>query len=220
MKSIPLRELIGTGKPLIDPFSPAVFFIAQPNASLDIPQNKVFAYILAADALYKTAKSRYFTITIPLARWTRPLPGLTRIPYGLIMHRLPSSLLDAVLSDARRASWAKPVETMYQFIVNDGRIRVQRPPQRGTYGRLNYTIDANPSTVILEIHSHHIMDANFSPDDDYDETGLRLYGVIGHIYNKPACIRFRAGVYGDFHPLPASSIFRGDITLKDLYHDR
>jgi hypothetical protein len=58
----------------------------------------------------------------------------------------------------------------------------------------------------------------FSRTDDRDETGFRIYAVIGDINfhsNVPPSIRVRVGVYGHFWPIPAASIFNLPSFLRD-----
>jgi len=72
--------------------------------------------------------------------------------------------------------------------------------------------------AIIEIHSHHRMPAEFSPDDDREETGFRIYGLIGNLNPRTAQwpkIKFRVGVYGDWWPLPADRIIEMPAELID-----
>ena len=42
------------------------------------------------------------------------------------------------------------------------------------------------------------MRAYFSDTDNRDETGFRIYGVMGEIFSNPQ-IRMRVGIYGHFY---------------------
>jgi len=86
------------------------------------------------------------------------------------------------------------------------------PEQRGTEHRVE-PLQRGPGTAeadaLIEVHSHHAMEAHFSPDDDEDEGGgmsFRVYGVIGTIFLSPA-IRTRVGLFGHLHEYPASEFF-------------
>ena len=68
--------------------------------------------------------------------------------------------------------------------------------------------------VVIEIHSHHAMPARFSGTDDADETGFRVYGVIGRLPEQPE-IRLRVGVYGYFWEVPASWALELPDGLRD-----
>jgi len=68
--------------------------------------------------------------------------------------------------------------------------------------------------ALIEIHSHHSMPANFSSTDDQDETGFRLYGVIGRLSDAPE-IRLRVGVYGYHWEIPASWALELPEGLRD-----
>jgi hypothetical protein len=54
------------------------------------------------------------------------------------------------------------------------------------------------------------MRAFFSGQDNNDEQGLKIYGVIGSLGKMPT-LQLRAGVYGYFHPLRWSDVFSGDL---------
>jgi hypothetical protein len=63
------------------------------------------------------------------------------------------------------------------------------------------------------------MSPRFSTDDDGDETGFRIFGVIGYI--NPArdhwpMINLRLGIYGDWWPLPVERIFETPLRLRDF----
>jgi PRTRC genetic system protein A len=74
-------------------------------------------------------------------------------------------------------------------------------------------VDDSPASsyaqAVIEVHSHHRMSAFFSEQDDRDEQGFRLYGVIGNLNKEGNCpsLRLRAGVYGSFHEVPAEWVF-------------
>jgi len=68
--------------------------------------------------------------------------------------------------------------------------------------------------ALIEIHSHHSMAARFSSTDDTDETGFRLYGVIGRLSEAPE-IRLRVGVYGYHWEVPASWALELPDGLRD-----
>lgn len=47
--------------------------------------------------------------------------------------------------------------------------------------------------------------------DDKDETGLKLYAVVGRLNVTPV-VRLRVGVYGYFHSLTWRDVFDGSLT--------
>jgi len=55
------------------------------------------------------------------------------------------------------------------------------------------------------------MGARFSGTDNQDETGLKLYGVVGKLEATPV-VKLRIGVYGYFKELLWNEVFDGALT--------
>ncbi len=204
----------------IDPLNPAAYLIAKPGADLRLSSDKAFSYILGANGLFKVAHAPAFSACIPIGQWSRPLPGLRIIDASKIKMtrgRISSSLLDAALAAARRASWARPMEIMFQIAINGRHVYLRRPPQDATAGSIEYRAPEG-TEIVVDLHSHHTMSTDFSATDNRDEQGLKVYGVMGRIFKQPA-LRLRVGIYGDFHPIPATAVFYGPINLVDMYHE-
>jgi PRTRC genetic system protein A len=173
-----------------------------------LPPAWPYAYVLAANGLYKLVDHPHFYASLRLAR--ARVAGLCRWPeegVRLRVPRIPERWLWAVWEHARKAGGLRSIEQMYQFHRVDGGWRVAVPRQRAGAGHVVYEVgqDAN---VVLELHSHHEMRAFFSGIDNRDEQAARFYAVIGRIYSRPE-IRLRLGVYGDFVELPAGCLFEG-----------
>jgi len=58
------------------------------------------------------------------------------------------------------------------------------------------------------------MKAYFSPEDNADEIGFRIYGVLGEIFTNPQ-IRMRVGIYGHFYETVATGILELPEQLTD-----
>jgi hypothetical protein len=71
-------------------------------------------------------------------------------------------------------------------------------------------------TAVVEVHSHHGMAARFSPTDDADETGFRVFGVLGEIYTQPT-LRVRVGLYGHYWEIPATWVFQLPHRVTDAH---
>ena len=150
-----------------------------------------------------------------LARW--PEQGvLLRVP------KIPVKWLVAALEHARRCGGRqangkgviyRPIEQMYHFHYFSAAEgwppgwRVSVPKQQASAGRVSYRGGSEP-TIVLDLHSHHEMDAYFSSTDNRDEQGCRFYAVIGCIYSRPE-IRLRLGLFGDFIELEPALLFEG-----------
>jgi len=81
------------------------------------------------------------------------------------------------------------------------------PEQIRTAVSVRCTDPFPPSSAncLVEIHSHHEMPPLFSSTDDQDETGFRIFGVLGHFGHTPQ-ILFRIGIYGHFFYIPADTV--------------
>ena len=179
------------------------------------PRGKGLAYVMAGNGVFKVARSERLAAWAPLAKCY--IPGLAEVAPGIALRqKVPGGILAHILEDAKRAmsmadgaSIARPIEAMY-FVHQDegGQVRVAKPRQVGSAGRVRCKA-CNEASVVMEIHSHHQMAAHFSGVDDRDETGFRLYGVIGRIFTRPE-IALRVGVYGTFLPLRLDEVFSGD----------
>lgn len=184
-----------------------------------LPQPKFYAYVLAGNGLVKWVCTPYFEASwlISVCR----VAGLAEWSPGLKLHipRVPLRWLLAALTHARQAKAAgRLIEQMYHFhyFEDEAGWRVAVPPQRAGPGRVAYR-GAEAGTILLDLHSHHVMSAFFSGTDNRDEQGCRFYGVLGCInWSRPE-IALRLGVYGDHFPLPTSVLFEDLGPFRDTY---
>lgn len=172
-----------------------------------------YNYILANRGLYKYAYNHHYIASILVA--PAVIPGLAAWDFegiALTIPKIPVHRLLTVLDHARRAHTeppaVSPIEQMYHFYhFDDSRgWQVSLPPQEAGVARLTYRGGHQPS-IVLDLHSHHQMDACFSLTDNRDEQGSRLYVVIGRIHAQPV-IKCRVGIYGDYLNIPALDIFQ------------
>jgi PRTRC genetic system protein A len=179
-----------------------------------LSSGQLYAYVMDGAGLKKITQCRHFLAVVPVARAI--VPGLPVLGCGLTMKfHLPESHLYAMLRDAKAESWDEPRETMYHIRVRDGMTRVTKPPQNGGAGHLAYAT-GDPRDIVVDLHSHHGMDAFFSSTDVRDEQGRRIYAVIGKIFTRPQ-IRVRVGVYGHYLPVRVTEVFDGTGPFHDLY---
>jgi hypothetical protein len=73
--------------------------------------------------------------------------------------------------------------------------------------------------ALIEVHSHHWMEARFSSDDNRDEVGFRVYGVLGRIFDRPE-LKLRVSVYGDWSEIPASDVFDLPAVVQERYGEQ
>ena len=145
-----------------------------------------YQHVLAAAGIYLRAENRFFDVLLSVAHCQ--IRGLAPLKprFRLKVPCLPGRLLAAVLADARRAR--RPDgdlnEALYHFRHDGARVRVVKPPQRAGAGSV-VGAEGNMADVLLDLHSHGDMSAFWSPTDDGDEQGFRMYGVIGRLDAEP-----------------------------------
>jgi hypothetical protein len=67
---------------------------------------------------------------------------------------------------------------------------------------------------LIEVHSHGMMKAGFSKTDDREETGFRVYSVLGTVRHQPTIIT-RIGVYGYWFPISSRQIYEMPDGIMD-----
>ena len=178
-----------------------------------LPANDALAYqyILAGNGVFVRAETRFFTALLPVTACT--VRGLLPLlpQFQLLVPRIPARLLDAVLTDARRAR--RPDgglnEVLYQFHHHGRAVQVKKPAQQTTPTSVAASVTtavADAASIICDLHSHGNMRAFFSQTDNADEQGACLYGVMGRLDSEPE-MRLRVGVYGYWLALPLTAVF-------------
>lgn len=168
----------------------------------------MYEFLIAGNGEFVHAERPGLKAVIPNGSSNRPdLPHIE--PYVRVDQKYPDWMMDEILKMARKRG-----EFEYLFALQPDSIMV--PAQEATAGTVR---PINPYDVIMastlcELHSHHRMEARFSPTDDKEETGFRIYAVIGRIYTEPE-IRVRVGIYGNMWEIPASTVFQSLGPFKD-----
>ena len=180
----------------------------------------LYEYVFAGNGVFKRAVRNEMNAMIPVSACT--IRGLAPVEPELSFRfgRVPESIIRQILEAAREAA-RQEVEILFHLSLVDGKWRLEVPPQIQRYASVEPMEKGAGSSyerAIIEIHSHHRMPAEFSPDDDREETGFRIYGVIGNLNPRSAHwpkINFRVGVYGDWWPLPADRVIEMPTQLID-----
>jgi len=195
--------------------------VATPGCPLPEASNGI-TWIWAANGIYKRGVSETLDLLIPVGiSW--PAPGLAsllpHVSWKRWPERLPGAFLAPLLEDAKRAAVGdtvlRPIEKQYFFVWRDG-VRVVAPKgQDASAVHLRYRMPQS-GPVLLDLHSHHGMDAYFSATDDRDDSGLSVSAVIGKIYTRPTIVT-RINVFGQRHLVPALMIFDSLGSFTDGY---
>jgi PRTRC genetic system protein A len=181
---------------------PVGYLINYPNG-MSGEKGVFYDYILAANGLFIEAQNPLVTARVPVAecevRGLAPLENKLVLTYGSIPQRFWDLALDTFLAD--------PTKEHYVAVTGAAGYHFYVPVQDKNDGSVAYEVG---DSVVLDLHSHGIMGAFFSPKDNADETGLKLYGVVGMLHDKPV-VKLRVGVYGYFRTLLWKDVFDGSL---------
>ena len=163
-----------------------------------------YNYILAANGLFIEAANPMLAARVQVAecqvRGLAPVKMKLALTYGSIPRHFFDLALDTFLAAPDRERYvAVTASAGYHFYV---------PVQDEGDASVVYEVG---NSVVLDIHSHGHMRASFSPQDNTDETGLKLYAVVGRLNATPV-VKLRVGVYGYFHSLTWRDVFDGSLT--------
>lgn len=166
----------------------------------------MYEFILAGNGVFIRGVRDGLSAIAPLVECN--IPGLEKIEpeFHLEYPLVPGELLEEIW---RLSQQVAPNEILFHLCYEQAwKLRI--PPQ--TNQELSVTrLDSSPN-VLIEIHSHHVLPANFSVQDDSEESGFKIYGVIGTIFSQPT-LRVRVGIYHQvFWEIPAHLVF--DIPAK------
>ena len=169
----------------------------------------LYQYVLAGNGIFVRAERPGLSACLWYAlSEIRGLPALkpsvvlsSKVPYGFVQDMLdfsraasPNEILFYLLHDEN-----------FQF-VNPWRLVIPNQVQAPSNVHPVDPFNPHGQVALIECHSHHNMGAFFSREDDKDETGFRIYAVLGEISTRPA-LAVRVGIYGHFYPIPAHWVF-------------
>jgi PRTRC genetic system protein A len=187
-------------------------YMGQPVGSEFPPPRlgSMFDYVLTASGLFLHASRESLEVCFPIGEAQVRGLGSVEPLFNFRLPRVPEDLVRDLWTEAADYGFQK-LETLFHLVWspvypwNDGweLVTPEQDRRAGSCRPLEDGPGSSHEKAIIEIHSHHSMKARFSPTDDQDETGFRLYGVLGRLETYPQ-IRLRVGVYGYFWEIPAS----------------
>ncbi|HAG84755.1 MAG TPA: hypothetical protein DCL61_27280 [Cyanobacteria bacterium UBA12227] len=194
--------------------SPLVEYITIFSDQLSPINAQMFEYILVGNGVFKRAKRVGLEATIQIAQCQ--VFGLAPIQpeFHLNYPKVPEQLLKEMLWRSQKAF---PNEILFHLYWSNQQWQLHIPPQTATptsVQPLGEALDSSYQKALIEVHSHHTFAADFSPTDDAEESGFRVFGVLGTIFDQPT-IRVRVGVFGDFWHIPADQIFEMPFSFLD-----
>ena len=178
-----------------------VGYLAKHPDGLEGERGVYYDYVLASNGLFIEAEGKLMAARVPVAecevRGLAPLEPTFVLRYGRIPQRFFDLALSAFLADTSKERY---VAVTWQ----DG-YRLYVPEQETEEASVEYQVG---DSIALDLHSHGKMAARFSGKDNKDETGMKLYGVVGKL-DGSAVIQLRVGVYGYFYPISWGDVFDG-----------
>ncbi len=179
-------------------------------------------YILARNGLFVRSARKEMEACFPIA-WCVVGGGLPPLrPYlRLNGPRVPASLLVQTISHSHQAMLqnAGNIEQLFFLHLDEGQWSLTIPSQAATAMSVQATLDAlDPvyKQAVLEVHSHHDMNAFASAADDLEELGkFRIFAVLGQIGKAPE-ISVRVGMWAYFYNFPASTVFELPEGVSDV----
>ncbi len=184
-----------------------------------------YEFVGAANGLFIRGQREGLEMCFKVGDVSQPVRGLATVEERLVLWypKVPATHLQFVLEQSREVCGDGVMrEILFHFTYASGTWQISIPEQDASGGHVRPTNAGHGSsyaTSILEVHSHHSMAPFFSSMDDSDEQGFKLYGVIGHIFSRPA-LQLRVGLYGYFWQIPASWVFDMPDSVADAAQRR
>ena len=189
--------------------------VVQDDGRLPPVPDCLYAYIMAGNGVFLYAKRDGLEVLIPASR--ARITGLPPLEPFVNMPRVPRVLMEHVLQASRENL---PDEILFWFNFDHGQRvwNVDAPLQICRPASVFPVDKSDPLGIqaLIDLHSHALMEPFFSPADNKDEQGFRIFAVIGKVNGKPG-IRVRVGVYGNYWDIPASMIFELPEEIRDAY---
>lgn len=178
-------------------------FLNQPR--LPALEPCLYEYVVAANGLFVRAKRKGLSAMVCVQTFTHQVAGLyPALPY-LDIAPVPAWILERLLN---RSLAAAPREQLWWLLWMQYAWGIYHPEQIANPASVRPVDPYHPRSTeaLVELHSHHSMPAYFSTMDSQDETGFKVYAVIGDIHRRPT-VRVRVGIYGHFMEIPAEWVF-------------
>lgn len=181
----------------------------------------LYEYVFAENGVFLRARRDLMGVCMPIAPcMIRGLAPLTPC-LDLETSRVPKEMVNRMFAHACGACVRErgAVEVLFHLCWNEDQKswELAIPDQEATAVSVRPKQSGPNSSyerALIELHSHHRMRPYFSPTDDKDESGIRLYAVIGRICTRPT-IRLRVGVYQHFWEIPATWVFDLPAHIRD-----
>lgn len=186
-----------------------VGYLIRTKAGPQGERGQFYDYVLAGNGVWIEAEGPFFAARVPVAaaeiRGLAPLEPVLVLRHGPIPQYLFDLALGTMMADTSRER--------YVAVTWNDDYHLHVPEQDADAASTHYVAVDN---TVLDLHSHGTMAARFSTTDDRDELGLKVFGVLGRLADRPE-LRLRVGVYGYYHPVAWGEVFAGTLDgVNDL----
>jgi PRTRC genetic system protein A len=164
-------------------------------------------YLIGSNGIFVRAIRPEFQVILPVVADPCIFKGLSAIqPQISLTCKVPESLL---LEMWREACIACPNEVLFHLILESNQWRLIIPEQATSTTSCTPVVGQTSSQhAAIEVHSHGMMSASFSPTDDLDERScFRIFGVMGKVRSPSPQLQLRVGVFGHCWVIPLESVF-------------
>lgn len=186
--------------------------IAFPGIPLPPIEASLYEYVMAANGIFIRGARREFQAQFCITPCA--IRGLAELEPSLQLNapHVPRETVEVMLRRAREArdEHGQPCEIVFHLELDETTSWQSLVPRQTQLPMRSRPDDDSPTSsyarACIEVHSHVDMHANFSSIDDQDETGFRVYAVLGCISTRPV-MRVRVGMYGYRQDIPANWVF-------------
>jgi PRTRC genetic system protein A len=183
------------------------------------PRGALYNYYWCGNGIFVTSAREHLKIAFRISHeQTRGL-GVMDEMFQFALPKAPVALVEQLWTISRAAAIGNLEKLFHLVWADDWQLIV--PEQEQSEASCRPLADGPGSShdrAVIEIHSHHEMPARFSAQDNREETGFRLYGVIGKVLTRPE-IRMRVGLYGHFYEIPAARVLELPDGIRDCVYE-
>ena len=178
----------------------------------------LYEYLFAANGVFIRANRPNLEVLMPLTVYEQHIRGLATVtPYvKLTSDKIPVDILLKMLQASRDAG---SNEILFHLNYNnqwqlETPLQIQTPTScKPLHNDRNSTF----ANALIDAHSHASIPAFFSPADNLDETGFRIYTVLGKVNSNTPEICTRVGLYQHYWNIPSNLIYELPDSITDRY---
>ncbi|PHJ60892.1 hypothetical protein VF14_00810 [Nostoc linckia z18] len=180
------------------------------TSSLPTHTNSGLEYLYAGNGIFARAIRPGIEVLMPIFLCSQTIKGLPYLtPYLKVTPLIPKPLLLEMWRLSYQAG-NQFHEILFHLHCTDAGWDLQVPEQIQTPTSCQPThsgSDSSHQKAAVDIHSHGSLPAFFSTTDNADESGFRIYGVLGRVNTLKPEIKLRVGLFRHCWDVPAREVF-------------